>query len=168
MKIKSFFLAILLSFLFMGCGSSKQNRHTQSKKDPTLQPFHLIITSEDEANAGIVYDMYSVIGEKLEEKFPKRIITKGKVSQYGIKINITVTHVDYVPFIIRYLSKENSGDARLKAKVEITDLYKDKLIHEAYLSKKSAPRRGKGKSTSDHVDDVANDIVFILKSSRLQ
>ena len=111
--------------------------------------------------------MYSVIGERLEKKFPKRIITKYEVSQYGIKINIMITDVLYVPYIIRYLSKGNSGDASLKVKVEITDLYRDELVHEALLSKKSRPRRGKGKTTSDHINEVADDIVFMLKSSRI-
>jgi len=168
MKIKSFFLTILLSLLFVGCESSKQNSLTQSKKDPSLQPLHLIITSSDEANAGFVSDMYSVLGERLEKKFPKRIITNHEVSQYGIKINITITDVQYVPYIIRYLSKGNSGDASLKVKVEITDLYRDELVHEAFLSKKSTPRRGKGKTTSDHINEVADDIVFMLKSSRIE
>lgn len=168
MKKKSLIIIFLLSLLFIGCGNSKQNNLSQSKKNLLLQPFNLIITATDELNQGVVNDMYHVIGEKLEKFFPDRVILQKEISPHGIKIDVTLTQVDYVASVIRFFFKENSGEAILKVKVEITDLYKEKLIHEAFLNKKSTPRRGKGKSTSDHIDEVADDIVFMLISSNLR
>lgn len=174
MKNKIVWIVSVLALLFTGCGSSTQEKISQSSvKNSELKVFNINVNKGDYLRSLEQYnvskgDMVETLKEEIEEYYPNSHFKFDSDSQEGININLVIRGLNYVSGSARFLTGSMSGSASLKVKVIINDAKSNKTFEDYTFSKHSSKWDGIfGGTTSSQIKDMSKEIVTRLKQHNI-
>ena len=170
MKNRIVWIVSVLALLFTGCGSSTQEKISQSSvKNSELKVFNISVSKGKYIRSLEQYnvskgDMVETLKEKLEKNFPSSHFKFDSDAQEGVNINLVISGLNYVSGSKRFLTGSMGGSASLKVKVLINDAKSNKTFEKYTFSKHSSKWGGVfGGTTSSQIEDMSKEIVTKLK-----
>ena len=171
-KLKKLIATLVVPFMFLGCASNVSQTVKQPlvKSTSSVNAIYLVVSRsgnviENNDFVSVKQDLITQVTKKAKVKMPDlKILTAGEQPASGIVANVEIQELRYVSGAARFMGGVLSGQAKLGAKLEVTDISSKQKKGELLLGTSSKFSEGIfGGTTGRQVEAVSEQIVTQLK-----